>query len=95
MNKNWEQYRTALRFYYFARYPRQGKYPDTSTHHLDTCLLAQAIVSLTHPQAPASAGDVSRCFAAGVVGIVAFVGFGSSGHDRFMLILFLGSVKEC
>ena len=37
---------------------------------------------------------MSRCFAAGEVGIVAFVGFGGCGHDRFLLILFLGSVRE-
>ena len=30
-----------------------------ANYHLDTCLLAKAIPSLTHPQAPASAGDVS------------------------------------
>ena len=54
------------------------------TRHLPA---PQAIVGLTHPQAPASAGDVSRCFAAGEVGIVAVVGFGGSGHDRFEYLI--------
>ena len=44
---------------------------STHSHHancrLDTCLLAQAFAGLTHPQAPASAGDVSRGFASGEV----------------------------
>ena len=45
-------------------------YSNHSHHancHLDTCLLAQAFPSLTHPQAPASAGDVSRGFASGEI----------------------------
>ena len=44
---------------------KHTSHPPYSNHshhancHLDTCLLAQAFPSLTHPQAPASAGDVS------------------------------------
>ena len=52
---------------------KHTSHPPYSTHshhangHLDTCLFAQAIPSLTHPQAPASAGEVSRGFASGEI----------------------------
>ena len=59
------------------------------------CYAGTSISVYPPPKSPSLEGDLlPRLKASGEVGIVAFVGFGGCGHDRFMLILFLGSVRK-